>query len=116
MKGITETINFTKKDVFNANNAISLKDVTGQILHVTGVAFGCDIMQETGEEKDIAVIKTSEGMFSTISATAIRAFHDLADMIADEIPADAENWGGIAITAVKRESGKGREFVMIELA
>lgn len=107
MKNISNAINFTKKDVFNANNGKVIKDLVGEKLVVTGMAFGTDVKQETGEETEMVAIKTDKGIVTSISDTVKKSLLDLAPIIEEE--------GNAVIIPEVRTSSKGREFIVLVL-
>ena len=107
MKNINNAINFTKKDVFNANNGKAIKDLVGEKLTVTGMAFGTDVMQETGEEREMVAIKTDKGIVTSVSDTVKKSLLDLAPIIEEE--------GKATVTPEVRTSAKGREFIVLIL-
>lgn len=109
MRKINESVNFTKKEMFNLEGANTLQTLVGQTIKVSGVAIGEDIMHDTGEVKATAYIKTDIGMFSTISETAIRACQNLLDIFSDEPNAVVD------IEVSQRKSSKGRDFLVLSM-
>ena len=107
MKNINNAINFTKKDVFNANNGKAIKDLVGEKLTVTGMAFGTDVMQETGEERERVAIKTDKGIVTSVSDTVKKSLLDLAPIIEED--------GKAIVIPEVRTSAKGREFIVLIL-
>jgi hypothetical protein len=106
---------FTKKDEINSVSATPLQKVKNQILTVTGAAITTRIDEETGEEKQVGLISTEEGTYSTISGTAIKGLDLIIDYMND-LAGDSE---AEAITVQVRvnvgKSNAGREFITLEL-
>lgn len=107
MKNINNAINFSKKDIFNANNGKAIKDLVGEKLTVSGMAFATDIMQETGEEREMVAIKTDKGIVTSMSDTVKKSLLDLAPIIEED--------GKAIVTPEVRTSAKGREFIVLIL-
>ena len=95
----------TKKDLFNAKNSSKqLED--GLMLKVLAVAT----MQDTDKDGDIievGVLKTEDGIYSTISATVINSLDLLSDIIADD--------GEVDVAVRVGTSKSGRDFFMLEI-
>ena len=95
----------TKKDLFNAKNSSKqLED--GLMLKVLAVAT----MQDTDKDGDIievGVLKTEDGIYSTISATVINSLDMLSDIIADD--------GEVDVAVRVGTSKSGRNFLMLEI-
>lgn len=107
MKNINNAINFNKKDIFNANNGKAIKELVGEKLTVTGMAFGTDVMQETGEEREMVAIKTDKGIVTSVSDTVKNSLLDLAPIIEED--------GKAVVTPEARTSAKGREYIVLIL-
>ena len=95
----------SKKDLFNAKNSSKqLED--GLMLKVLAVAT----MQDTdknGDIIDVGVLKTEDGIYSTISATVINSLDMLSDIIADD--------GEVDVAVRVGTSKSGRDFFMLEI-
>ena len=95
----------TKKDLFNARNSSKqLED--GLMLKVLDTA----VMQDTdkdGKTVDVGVLKTEDGIYSTISATVINSLDMLSDIIADD--------GEVDVAVRVGTSKLGRDFFMLEI-
>ena len=95
----------TKKDLFNAKNS-SKQLENGLMLKVLDTA----VMQDTDKDGDtieVGVIKTEDGIYSTISATVINSLDMLSDIIADE--------GEVDVAVRVGTSSSGRDFFMLEI-
>lgn len=108
-KEIFNSHNFTAKDVFNIRAAQKLDSAKGKVLKVVGCATGNDVSGETGELVNTGYLKTEEGMYSTISKTAIDSIDALIDCFADN--------GGepIEIKVGTGRSNAGREFIVLTM-
>ena len=95
----------TKKDLFNAKNSSKqLED--GLMLKVLAVST----MQDTDKDGDIievGVLKTEDGIYSTISTTVINSLDMLSDIIADD--------GEVDVAVRVGTSKSGRNFLMLEI-
>lgn len=99
-----KTTNLTTKDLFNASSSsLSLEKATD--LTVTGVATDTVIDTETGEEKEVAYLFTTEGVYGSVSATVLSTISKLAELI-DEL-------GEQEIEVLHRESKSGRTFLSL---
>lgn len=108
MREIKKANNFTAKDNFNIVGAETLESVKGNIINVTGCAFGTDVSTETGEVVETGYLKDSNGkIYSTISPTALQSITVLVDM---------ELGDGIEIAVESRKSKGGREFIVLLMA
>lgn len=95
----------TKKDLFNAKNS-SKQLENGLTLKVLDTA----VMQDTdkdGEVIEVGVLKTEDGIYSTISATVINSLDMLSDIIADD--------GEVDVVVRVGTSNSGRDFFMLEI-
>lgn len=106
---IVNSHNFTSKDNFNVRGAMKLESAKGQTLTVLGCATGNDVSGETGEIVETGYLKTTAGMFSTISKTAIDGINALIDCFAD-MEEDS-----IDITVETRTSNAGRAFIVLTM-
>lgn len=106
---IENTNNFTKRDSMNSRNGLPLQDLDDKsTIKVTTAAILEDVDEETGERKEIGVIRTPDKLYyTTISATVIDTMHDLIDIINEE--------GDVEIRLGKRKSKGGREFLTITI-
>lgn len=101
---MTKTANITAKDLFNASSSsMSLEKATD--LTVSGAAVDTIIDTETGEEKEVAYLFTSEGVYGSISATVLSAMSRLIELI-DEL-------GELDVEVMHRESKNGRTFLSL---
>lgn len=99
-----KTANLTAKDLFNASSSsMSLEKATD--LTVTGVATDTVIDTETGEEKEVAYLFASDGVYGSVSATVLSTISKLAELI-DEL-------GEQEIEVMHRESKSGRTFLSL---
>lgn len=95
----------TKKDLFNAKNASKqLED--GLMLKVLAVATMED-KDKDGKSVDVGVLKTEDGIYSTISATVINSLDMLSDIIADD--------GEVDVVVRVGKSKSDRDFFMLEI-
>ena len=95
----------TKKDLFNAKNSSKqLED--GLMLKVLAVATMEDTDKD-GDAIEVGVLKTEDGIYSTISATVINSLDMLSDIIADDGEVDVAVRVGV--------SKSGRDFFMLEI-
>lgn len=101
---MTKTANLTAKDLFNASSSsMSLEKATD--LTVTGVSTDTVIDMETGEEKEVAYLFTTEGVYGSVSATVLSTVNKLVDLI-DEL-------GTLEVEVLHRESKSGRTFLSL---
>lgn len=95
----------TKKDLFNAKNSSKqLED--GLMLKVLDTAIMSDTDKD-GNEVNVGVLKTEDGIYSTISATVINSLDMLSDIIADD--------GEVDVVVRVGTSKAGRDFFMLEI-
>ena len=95
----------TKKDLFNAKNSSKqLED--GLMLKVLAVSTMQDIDKD-GDTIEVGVLKTEDGIYSTISATVINSLDMLSDIIADD--------GEVDVAVRVGTSKSGRDFFMLEI-
>ena len=95
----------TKKDLFNAKNSSKqLED--GLMLKVLAVATMQDIDKD-GDTIEVGVLKTEDGIYSTISSTVINSLDMLSDIIADD--------GEVDVAVRVGTSKSGRDFFMLEI-
>lgn len=95
----------TKKDLFNAKNSSKqLED--GLTLKVLDTAIMPDTYKD-GKEVNVGVLKTEDGVYSTISATVINSLDMLSDIIADD--------GEVDVVVRVGTSKSGRDFFMLEI-
>ena len=95
----------TKKDLFNAKNSSKqLED--GLMLKVLAVATMEDTDKD-GDAIEVGVLKTEDGIYSTISATVINSLDMLSDIIADD--------GEVDVAVRVGTSKSGRDFFMLEI-
>ena len=93
------TANLTEKDLFNASSSsMPLEKATD--LTVSGAAVDTIIDTETGEEKKVAYLFTSDGVYGSVSATVLSTMSKLIELI-DEL-------GELEIEVQHRESNSGR--------
>lgn len=101
---MTKTANLTAKDLFNASSSsMSLEKATN--LTVSGAAVDTIIDTETGEEKKVVYLFTSEGVYGSVSVTVLSIANKLVDII-DEL-------GTIDVEVLHRESKSGRTFLSL---
>lgn len=116
---VLRKVNFDMKDIINANNCVNTINHNGQAtLTVTGFLTGTneEIETETGEltTKTIGVLKTNDGMFSTISPTVISSINSILDAYEEaEVLDDISK--GIQIKISSAKSSKSREFFYLEI-
>lgn len=106
-----KSYNFTKKDEINSVSATPLQKVKGEVLTVTGAAITMRPDEETGEEKKVGLLATSNGTFSSISGTAIKGL----DLIIDYMEDMEEGEGPIQVKVNAAKSNAGREFITLEI-
>lgn len=107
MKSTTmKTREWTKRDDFNSKAAQSLNEIAGQVITVKRLAIGTDL-NENNEEIETATLIAEEGVYGTISGTAISMCEDLVDIIDDE--------GAQKVKINMRKSNGGRDYITLEL-
>lgn len=95
----------SKKDLFNAKNSSKqLED--GLMLKVLAATTMSDVDKD-GKDIEIGVLKTEDGMYSTISETVINSLDMLNDIIADD--------GEVDVAVRVGQSKAGRDFFMLEI-
>lgn len=106
---ISNTSNFTRRDAVNSRNGIALQDVeNGYTFNVISAAQIETVDEETGERKEVSVLKSDDNQYYTsISATVYDVMDDLIDIIDDE--------GSCKVRVDKRKSKQGRDFIMLSL-
>lgn len=106
---ITASKNFTRRDIINSRSGYPLQDFEGNSLtipEVVAAAIMKDTDTETGEIKDITVIKTSDShYFTSISATVYDCMEDVIEILDEE--------STISVRVDKRTSKGNREFLTI---
>lgn len=101
---MTKTANLTVKDLFNASSSsISLEKATD--LTVSGAAVDNIVDTETGEEKEVAYLFTTEGVYGSVSTPVLRTMSKLIELI-DEL-------GELEVEVMHRESKSGRTFLSL---
>lgn len=107
---MSKTWNFSKKDEINADSTKALQELKGEVIKVTGIALTDGVDNQTGEVREVALLKTEEhGIVSTISKTVLRMVPKVIDYVEEEDLNEVE---------IRVESGiskDGNEFVMIKL-
>ncbi len=103
-----KSYNFSKKDEINSVSATPLQKVKGNTLTVTGAAITTRIDEDTKEERQVALLATNEGTFTSISATAIKGL----DLIIDYM---TEEESSVKVKVNSSKSNAGREFITLEL-
>lgn len=105
---MSTTSNFTKRDMINSRNSFALQDLDdGTQLQVEKAAVINRPDLETGEEKEVAILVTTDGtVYSAISATVRDVLDDTIDLIEDE-------GGAVTVRLNKRKSKAGREFLSL---
>lgn len=107
MKTIDMATNgWSKRDSFNAKAAQSLNEIAGKVITVKKLAIGTDL-DENAQDITTATFITEEGVFGTISATAINMCEDLVGIIDEE--------GAQKVKINMRKSNGGRDYIVLEL-
>lgn len=105
---IKQSANFTKKMAVNISSATSMQDMAGETVHgLTACAILTDVDRETGEEKQVGVVVTHDGTYSTISASVIDQLYDVIDLLDEGEDMDME--------IIRRTSKGGRDFLNIRV-
>lgn len=106
---ILNTNNFTKRDAVNSRNGIALQDMENAFMfNVIAAAQIETVDEETGERKEVSVLKSEDDQYYTsISATVYDVMDDLIGIIDDE--------GSCKVRVDKRKSKQGRDFIMLSL-
>lgn len=106
---ISYTSNFTRRDAVNSRNGIALQDLdNAYTFNVISAAQIETVDEETGERKEVSVLKSEDNQYYTsISATVYDVMDDLIDIINDE--------GSCKVRVDKRKSKQGRDFIMLSL-
>lgn len=76
--------NFTSKDKVNSRTAKTLDSARGEVLTLIGYGELERTNFETGEIIKIGALKTEQGMYTTISKTAMETLSDIENYMADE--------------------------------
>lgn len=98
--------NFDAKDIFNTSTARSLNDLEdGAELVVQGV-YITEKPDKDGVVQPVCYFKTEDGIYGTISNSVISSAVAIPELLGD---------GALAIRIVKRKSGNGRTYNLIEL-
>ena len=106
---MVKSYNFTKKDEINAVSATPLQKVKNEVLNVTGAAITVRKDEDTQEERQVGLLATDRGTFSSISATAIKGLDLIIDYMTDE------NAPTVQVRVNSSKSNAGREFITLEL-
>ena len=107
---MSRTWNFSKKDEINADSTKALQELKGQEIIVSGIALTEGVDNQTGEVREVALLKTEEyGIVSTISKTVLRTIPKVIDYV------EEENLETVEIRVESGKSKEGNEFVMIKL-
>ena len=110
-----KSYNFTKKDEINSVSATPLQKAKDQTLNVRGAAITTRVDVETGEERQVGLLSTDEGTYSSISATVIKGLDLIIEYMKD-LAGDSDAEGVTAQVKVKAaKSNAGREFITLEL-
>ncbi len=104
-----KSYNFTKKDEINSVSATPLQKVKNEILTVSGAAITTRTDEETQEERQVGLLATENGTFSSISATAIKGLALIIDYMEEE---QVQN---VQVRVNCSKSNAGREFITLEL-
>ena len=106
---ILNTNNFTKRDAVNSRNGVALQDMENAFMfNVIAAAQIETVDEETGERKEVSVLKSEDDHYYTsISATVYDVMDDLIEIINDE--------GSCKVRVDKRKSKQGRDFIMLSL-
>lgn len=110
---ITNSVNFTKKDAFNAMSAKSLNTLStadySDGIVVRGVAIGSDI-DSKGDTRETTYLVAEDGqIYSGVSATARQSAELLIDMMVDEPDASYR------IRGVMHQSKAGKDYLTLEM-
>lgn len=106
---IKKTASFTAKNSLSAKNGISLKDCEdGKRFDVRAAALFEDVDDATGTIKQpLAAIVDADGKcYTSISATVVDIMSDVIDII--------EEGEAVTIELVKKKSGAGREYLILQ--
>lgn len=106
---MVKSYNFTKKDEINSVSATPLQKVKNEILTVSGAAITSRMDEETQEERQVGLLATDKGTFSSISATAIKGLDLIIDYMTEE------NAQSVQVKVNCSKSNAGREFITLEL-
>lgn len=106
---IDATKSFTKRDIINSRSGFPLQDFDGDSLtipEIVAAAIMKDTDTETGEIKDITVLKTSNShYFTSISATVYDCMEDVIGILDEE--------STISVRVDKRKSKGNRDFLTL---
>ena len=98
---------FDAKDIFNTSTARSLNDLEdGTEVTVKGV-YVTEKPDKDGVIQPVCYFKTDDGILGTISNSVISSAVAIPELLTDE--------DGLKIRVVKRKSGNGRTYNLIEL-
>ncbi len=103
-----KSYNFSKKDEINSVSATPLQKVKGETLHVTGAAITVRVDEETKEERQVALLASDQGTFTSISGTVIKGLDLIIDYMTEEEAA-------VDVKVNASKSNAGREFITLEL-
>lgn len=110
----TTNIGFSMKEVINSESATqTMSDVAGKTLKVTGILIGEKVDNE-GEKKTVAVMKTDAGLITTISPTVLNALDTIVNAY-ESAGALAELEQGITVIVNVKKSANKREFYTLEV-
>lgn len=105
-KIISQSNNFTKRDMVNSKAGYPLQDFDGQMEIKNVKAAAMTEVVEDGEKKEVSIIVTDDNQYYTsISATIYDSMPDIIDILDDETKVD--------LRIIKRESKSGREFLSV---
>lgn len=112
---LSQTHNFSKRDMVNARNGFSLQsldDGTKLAIHSCAVIHD-DKSNPTYEgEHDVAILITDDGTaYTAISATVVESTHDIIDIMNELEDSDEM----LYIRVCKRTSKGGKEFLTLTL-
>lgn len=105
-----KSYNFTKKDEINSSSSTPVQNVKGEKVTLVGAAITSRPDLETGEEKEVGLLSTTEyGVLSTISPSAIKSLNLIIDYLEETKEAD------VKININVGKSKGGREFITLTI-
>lgn len=105
---INKSTGFTKRDLVNSRAGNPLQDFEKSmtINNIMAIATCKDTDEETGEIKNVGILRTSDMVYyTTISETVFDTLDDVIDILDEE--------GEISVRVDKRRSNSGRDFLTL---
>ena len=102
-----KTKGFTSKDEFNSANSLPIKTAKNSCIEVVDLMIKDKLPDEEGNVETVGFMKAKDGtIYATISSTVIEQLLSLCDMLEE---------GPQTVKVVPKQSGKDREYFLLEL-